>query len=229
MGALHSEVVHDFIRNRKVLAAAGTNSKDIKCEVAEKLARKYAPKVSEHAPITQAVVAAAEAERAKHGCRGPSGLSEFASDVLLERMSAQLSMFFASARQDGVSGAFANYEPQLEHAYDNANTPSDVASASWVVVDQASADGIGQADLEVLAGLASISASSASDWYAFQQSGGTGVDKQLMSLFQGGAFWKRVGVCDLMGAFIGALAGNLAGAVTIGFIASAICAAAGLF
>ena len=64
---------------------------------------------------------------------------------------------------------------------------------------------------EVLAGIASIAASSAYYWYDVEASGGFdgGGEEQLMSIYPLLAcrFWCRVGWGDLAGAIIGGLAG----------------------
>lgn len=229
MGELHSAVIRDLTKNRKQWLASRGRTKASDCDVAWQIARKYVPRVAEHGEITPKIVAAAEAEAAKHGCKGPSGL-EFV--IRSQQKSAlQFSMFVATARQDGASGAFANYQASLEAAYNNAATPAEVATVTWAVVDQAAADGLGQVDLEILAGLASISVASANDWYTFERGGGFEEDSLLaqMSLFQNGSYWRTVGVCDLLGAFAGAWAGGLEGAIVIGFLASVLCGIALLF
>jgi len=153
--------------------------------------------------------------------------------VSIMKASRQFSVFLRSAMPQEATGAWQNYEPALEAAW-NGDTPDAVATASWSVVDQAAADGVSQADLEMVAALASVSASSAPEWYQFEQSGGfecTTVDDcpLQMSVFQRGSYWRTVGMCDLLGAFVGALADGFAGAVVVGFLASVICGIALLF
>jgi hypothetical protein len=225
MGELHSEVVRDLMKNRKTLLDSRKRTKRDDCRVAWQLARKYMPRVADHAPITVQMVASLEAEAAKHGCLEPSGLR-----ALVTQSEDERSRQFSSA-QEGLTGAFANYQGALEAAYINAATPGDVATASWLVVDQAAADGIAQADLEVLAGLASISASSAADWYRFEQDGGFEGDSlpAEIALSLDGDYWRTVGICDLLGAMGGAMLGGLGGAITGGFLASVICGIALLF
>jgi hypothetical protein len=233
MGEFHSNAIHDWIEGRKELGKNATL--EAKCALVWRLARKYAPKAAEHGALTKEVVDELEAYGAKKGCGGPSGLDAYISSAAAN--SRQLSIFgVLKAQWEGATGVYADYEPQLEAAYNNPSTPDDVAAVSWAVIDQAAANGIPQADLEVLAGLASISVSSAYDWYAYELSGGFSGggggagDVPMYSVF--GALslcgkWCKVGWADLGGALWGALVsgGNPGVALLRGTVVSLITAA----
>lgn len=232
MGEFHSKAVHEWIEGRKSL---GKNAnREAKCALAWKVARRYASKAGQQGALSKQVVDELEAYAAKKGCRGPSGLASVSSNTPSTR---ELSIFgVLTAQWEGSTGVYANYEPQLQAAYDYPSTPDDVASVSWAVVDQAAADGIPQPDLEVLAGLASISVSSAYDWYAYEQSGGFSGggggtdDPPVYSVFGTVApcgKWCKVGWADLGGALWGALVsgGNPGVAFVRGTVVSLITAA----
>jgi hypothetical protein len=229
MARVHSEFVHDLTKNKATWLGPGRATWETKCNALWKLARKYGARVAQHAPLTPRLVSDVEAYAAARGCSGPSGLQALVT-APSQNAAQQFSIFGHALLQSEPTGAYHEYVPALEGVYNYAVYPSDVASASWAIVDQAAANGIPQADLDVVAGYASISVSSSYDWYVYEESGGFNTNYvddpttvQPMSLFQGGRYWRRLGYCDLGGALVGGWGGGFAGAVVLGFVASGIC------
>jgi len=234
MGELHSSAARDLIKELQTLRGRKATLQ-MRCDAAWRIARKYAPRAAALGALTLDIVRDLETHAAKQGCRGSSGLAALVV-TSREGSSQPLALKAVVALTEVASGAYADYGPQLELAYDLAQTPDDVAVRTWTVVDQAAADGLPQPDLEVLAGLASISVSSAYDWYAYEQSGGfagdpggAGDDDEPMlstSDLRCGK-WCRVGWADLGGALWGAIfsGGNVFVAVYRGTVVSLIAAA----
>jgi hypothetical protein len=232
VGELHSEMLRDFMKNKKAWLGKKP-SLETRCNVLWRLTHKSIAKSSEHVPVTKEMIAAAKSEGTKRGCSAPTDLESLVTaSAPVAAQSRQLSLFGTIVTQEEPSGAYQDYTPALEAAWNGATTPSAVESASWAVVDQAAAANIPQADLDIVAAAASVSVSSAYDWYAYGQSGGFegggggGGGEDPMSLFQG---WLEkfgtVGKCDLLGALVGAILGGIGGAFIGGFVASAACLA----
>jgi hypothetical protein len=125
----------------------------------------------------------------------------------------------------GVSGAYEHYGPALEGSFLGASTADQAVAATYAVLNQAAADGLAQPDLDYLALIASVSISSAYQWYEYEQAGGFS-DANVqdpMSLFKHMTKWGRVGVADLGGAMMGSR-GGFWWAVAGGVIASSVAA-----
>ena len=232
---MHTHAMDEIRASRDVWRATRPHTKEERCAVASRIARRYAQQAADKVGVTIGDLnGAAKSAAAKQGC----GIgTDFASTSksMSPRGSGLLSIFGSLTMTEVVTGEFGNYVGGLNDAYSGASSPDDVASASWAIVNQAAANGLGQPDLEVLAALADIGASSASEWYSFQQGGGFDDPHQdEFSLFRLGAFsWRIVGWSDLGGAVAGAYggmaggpAGAFAGAVVGGAISSAVAALA---
>jgi hypothetical protein len=221
MGDVHSAFVQDLTKNRAAWLGRGKKTRAEKCKALWAVLRKYMPRVVEHGQLTAGAVEAVESYARKNDCHEPSGLMAFASSP---QNSARAFSMFGSVGQGHPTGAYYPYYGQLEAVFGWAEHPDQVAAASWAIVNQASADGIPQIDLEVLSGLASIGVSSAYDWHAYEQNGGFNPPpSEQWSLFQGMRYWRRIGLCDLFGAFLGGWSGGFPGAVVMGATASGIC------
>lgn len=213
-----------------------------RCVVALTVGRRYGSRAADRLGLSARDVASAlRASAREHGCAVPADVAALSGRAPSPALLAIYSVM--QTADETLTGEFQNYTPGLDAAYANASTPSDVDYASWAVVYQAAANGLGQADLDVLAAIADIGVSSAYEWYAYELSGGFsggggGGDptQEAMSIFRlgfGPIKWRAVGWSDLGGAIAGALggaaggpAGAFGGAVTRGAVASAVSALA---
>jgi len=223
----HHRVVRRLVAARKQLKRDRTHAEN--CAIAWDVIREELPRFSAAGfAITPALAEAARRGAAVGACAGGEGISAYINAT----SASALSIFNAVALRQQTTGAFANYEGALDAIYNASYWPWEVASAANSVVAQAAADGIPQADLDVVAGVANVAISSAYDWYTYERNGGfrgvdctTTCDVALMSVFlQKGSAWRRVGYADLGGAISGALRAGFQGAVIGGALSSAISA-----
>lgn len=203
---LHTKAMNEIRQSLKAWRASGPHSRQAACDAAWGIVRKYLLEAAESAGVAPAALNKSIAAAAPPvGCTSipPLALSE----PRMFQGRALLSIFAARTLDDSVTGAWGDYAGGFNDAFNNS-TPAAVASAAYAVVDQAAANGIDQADLEVLGGMADATASSAYDWYSEQQSGTfddgcCGGDP--MSIFlQRGSAWRIIGWSDVGGLISGA-------------------------
>jgi hypothetical protein len=224
VGEVHRLAMADLIRDRAAWRGARQRGAAANCAIGWRLAEKYFPMVARHVGPEvgrQTPKMPADLEL-KLGCPAGSGQ---AFERLLAGRNGQLSLFLQEGLPPGVTGAYEQYGPALESAYNSASTPGQVATATYAVVNQAAANGLGQPDLEYLALIAGLSVSSAYQWYEYEQSGGFGDGsvEDPFSLFRAMGRWGKVGVADLGGAMMGSRGGPW-WAVAGGLVASAVTA-----
>jgi hypothetical protein len=223
-GEVHRLAMSDLIRDRSAWRGARKRGAAGNCAIGWRLAEKYTPLVAQHIGI----------ELSRHTPKMPTDLelklgcpvgSGRAFERLLAVRNGQFSLFLQEGLPPGVTGAYEQYGPALESAYYGASTPGQLATATYAVVDQAAANGLGQPDLEYLALIAGISVSSAYQWYEYERAGGFGGGyvEDPLSLFRAMNRWGKVGIADLGGAMMGSRGGPW-WAVGGGLVASAVTA-----
>ena len=229
MGELHNVAMRDMLEHEHAWRGNGPRTLQSNCAIAWRIAQKYAPIVAQRTgkPFTNAVELRVRAVASQSGCdtQGFRGLVASAP-------SGQMSIFGVLDGADGVTGAYEPYATRLQNeSFAGVASPRDVATRSRAIVDQASADGIPQPDLELLAGLASIAVASAEEWYDYESVGGFGGSPGRLepspaySIFLNANVctrWCVVGWSDLGGADVGAWGGGPAGAVVGGAVASVV-------
>ena len=233
VGEFHQELIADFKAHKDAwLGNARSRASD--CAAAVRVATKYAAVAKAKLGYTAALTVPAGVLNSV-GCP-ESNAARGVPLMLLWRQGLIVdSASIYDPNTAYVTGAFDSYTGALSAVYGYATTPDQVASATWAVVDQAAADGLDAPDLDVLAGLASLSVSSAYQWYGYQQQGYI-IDTSAPTTYLDPAtpiaaigFWGKLGVVDLGGALMGARggmgagpAGAFYGALIGGGIASAV-------
>ena len=235
VAAMHTDAMNEVRAMRDDWRATRPHHKQQRCEAVLRIARRYTERATAHVGMPAGVMnGVARKAAVDHGCAPGADLAM--TLPAYSRGAALLSLFSTTALTEEVTGEYQNYLGGLDNAYASAGSPDEVSNLSWAVVNQAAANGVGQADLDVLAAIAGVGVSSGYEWYSFQQGGGfddPGQDEMSMFARKKLVNWKTVGWADLGGAIVGAIGGAaagppgmFAGAVTRGAIASGIAALA---
>lgn len=197
MAEVHTRAMQEALAIQAELRASSPRDR---CARIEGIVRRLVPDIARHTGITdQAFYQARFAEaRARSGCPETPALSVWGLPAPLP------------ATEDSVTGEYQAYTGAMENAVLNAGSPEEAAAG----IDAALAAGssLPAADYQVLAGIASIAASSVYYWYQVEATsgGGAGGDQEyLMSIFPPTGwcgFWCKTGWADLFGAVGGAAA-----------------------
>lgn len=194
MAEIHTQAVQEAMSIRSELKALNGRER---CARIEAVVRKFVPEIARHTGITDpAFYEARFADaRSRNGCGDATPLSVWGLPASLP------------TQDELVTGEFQLYTPPMESAVLNASTPGEAAAGIDAAL--AAATSLPAADYQVLAGLASIAASSTYYWYDVEVSGGFdgGGEEQLMSIYPLVAcrFFCRVGWADLAGGIIGGM------------------------
>jgi len=197
MAEIHTRAQQEALAVQAELRASDPGNR---CARIEGIVRRLVPDIARHTGITdQAFYEARFAEaRARSGCPDTPALSVWGLPAPLP------------TTEDGVTGEYQAYTGAMESAILNAGSPEEAAAGIDAALTAGSS--LPAADYQVLAGIASIAASSVYYWYQVEVSsgGGAGGDQEyLMSIFRTTGwcgFWCRTGWADLFGAVGGAAA-----------------------
>ncbi len=206
MAEIHTKAVQEAMSVRSELKALNAGDR---CARIEGIVRKFVPDIARATGITDpAFYEARFADARSHiGCGNTTPLSVWGLPTS------------PPTQEELVTGEFQLYTPPMESAVLNASTPAEAVAGIDAALAAASASGLRTPDFEVLAGLASIAASSTYYWYDVEVLGGFdgGGEEQLMSIYPLVAcrFFCRVGWGDLAGGIIGGLLSTPGGAAAV--------------
>ncbi len=194
MAEVHTRAMQEALAIQAELRASSPKDR---CARIERIVHRLVPDIARHTGITdQAFYEARFAEaRARSGCPETPALSVWGLPAPL------------AVSEDSVTGEYQAYTEAMESAILNAGSPEEAAAG----IDAALAAGasLPAADYQVLAGIASIAASSVYYWYQVETTSGGGGDPEYqMSIFGTTGpcgFWCKTGWADLFGAVGGAL------------------------
>ena len=143
--------MNEIRQSLKAWRASGSHNKQAICDAAWGIVQKYALEIANTGGVAPASL---NRRRRRRGWRRAAHRSLGLPTRRRCLGAAPCSPIFAvRTLDDSVTGAWGDYAGGFNDAFNNS-TPDAVASAAYAVVDQAAANGIDEADLEVLGGMA---------------------------------------------------------------------------
>lgn len=195
MAEIHTAAMQRGLAHRSELGALGPKQR---CALIEGVVRSFIPAITNATGISDQAFyeRAVEQARGRNRCASGGPLSVWGLPSAL-----------VTTQGEGVTGEFQTYIPAMQNAIENSDSPA--AAAAGIDATLAQASELGAPDFEVLAAIASGTASSVYYWDEVEQSGGgggSGPPNQMAIFGRLCGFWCRVGGLDLVGMVGGALA-----------------------